>query len=380
MLFTIIIFLLILSLLIFVHELGHFMMARRVGAKVEEFGFGFPPRIFGIRRGETIYSLNLIPIGGFVKILGEDGEDRDNPRSINSKSIWQRTQVFSAGVIMNFILAVALLSVGYAIGLPAIVDGNQNDSLKNPKIQITEVVTDSPAAEAGIKVGDEIMKVENSAFSGSAEGGQNTKVESIVNVEDVQNFVSEHKGEEIILTIKRGQEEINLSVVPRENFPDNEGSMGIGLAKTAIVSYPIHEAIYQGVKATINLTILIIVLFAKLIWGIITTGHLIFEIGGPVAIVSLTGDAAKMGLIYLLQFTALISINLAVINALPFPALDGGHLFFLAVEKIRKRPVSKKILNTVNNLGFTFLLLLMLVITVHDVMRLDLVDKIKGIF
>jgi regulator of sigma E protease len=318
MLFTIIVFLLILSLLIFVHELGHFVMARRVGAKVEEFGFGFPPRIFGIHRGETIYSLNWIPIGGFVKILGEDGEDRDNPRSINSKSIWQRAQVSSAGVIMNFILAAALLSIGYAIGLPAIVDNNQNNSLKNPKIQITEVIADSPAAKAGMKIGDEITGIKN------YESG-------VINVEDVQNFVSEHKGEEIILTIERGQEEINLSVVPRENFPDNEGPMGIGLAKTAIVSYPVHEAIYQGVKATINLTILIIVLFAKLIWGIITTGHLIFEIGGPVAIVSLTGDAAKMGFIYLLQFTALISINLAVINALPFPALDGGHLFFLDV-------------------------------------------------
>ena len=371
MLLTIIIFLLILSLLIFVHELGHFVMARRVGAKVEEFGFGYPPRIFGIRRGETIYSLNWIPIGGFVKILGEDGEERNNPRSLNSKSIWQRAQVFSAGVIMNFILAAALLSVGYAIGLPAIVGESQNNSLENPKIQITEVVAGSPAAESGMKVGDEIKEVKSCKVH---------KVKSVNNVEDLQSFVGEHKGEEIILTIIRGQEEINLSVAPRENFPEDQGPMGIGLAKTAIVSYPIHQAIYQGVKATINLTILIIVLFAKLIWGILTTGHLIFEIGGPVAIVALTGDAAKMGLIYLLQFTALISINLAVINALPFPALDGGHLFFLAVEKIRKRPVSKKILNKVNNLGFTFLLLLMLVITIHDVMRLDLAEKIKNFF
>ena len=370
MLFTIIVFLLILSLLIFVHELGHFVMARRVGAKVEEFGFGFPPRIFGICRGETIYSLNLIPIGGFVKILGEDGEDRDNPRSINSKSIWQRAQVFSAGVIMNFILAAALLSAGYAIGLPAIIDDNQNNSLKDAKIQITEVVADSPAAEAGMKVGDEIREYKT----------KNKKSKNIVEVKELQSFVGEHKGEEIILTIKRGQEEINLSVIPRENFPEGEGPLGIGLAKTAIVSYPIHQAIYQGVKATINLTILIIVLFAKLIWGIITTGHLIFEIGGPVAIVALTGDAAKMGLIYLLQFTALISINLAVINALPFPALDGGHLFFLIIEKIRKRPVSRKFLNKVNNLGFTFLLFLMLVITIRDVMKLDFMDKIKNMF
>ncbi len=370
MLFTIIVFLLILSLLIFVHELGHFVMAKRAGAKVEEFGFGYPPRIFGIRRGETIYSLNWIPIGGFVKILGEDGEERDNPRSINSKSIWQRAKIFSAGVIMNFILAAALLSIGYAIGLPSIVDENQTDSLKDPKIQITEVIANSPAAEAGMKIGDEIRKVKS----------QKLKVESIVNVEDLQSFVKEHKGEEIILTIKRGQKELNLSVTPRENFPENQGPMGIGLAKTAIVSYPIHQAIYQGAKATINLTILIVVLFAKLIWGIITTGRLIFEIGGPVAIVALTGDAAKMGFIYLLQFTALISINLAVINALPFPALDGGHLFFLAVEKIRKKPVSKKFLNTINNLGFSFLLFLMLIITVRDVMRLDLVEKIKVIF
>ena len=377
MLLTIIIFLLILSVLIFVHELGHFVMARRVGAKVEEFGFGYPPRIFGIRRGETIYSLNWIPIGGFVKILGEDGEERNNPRSLNSKSIWQRAQVFSAGVIMNFILAAALLSIGYAtVGLPTIINANQNNFLKDAKIrdakiQITEVVADSPASESGMKVGDEIKKQKI----------KNQEAKNINEVGDLQSFVGEHKGEEIILTIIRGQEEVDISVVPRENSPENEGPLGIGLAKTAIVSYPIiHQAIYQGVKATIDLTILIIVLFAQLIWGIITTGHLIFEIGGPVAIVSLTGDMAKMGLSYLLQFTALISINLAVINALPFPALDGGHLFFLAVEKIRKKPVSQKFLNKVNNLGFTFLLLLMLVITIHDVMRLDLAEKIKNFF
>jgi len=306
------------------------------------------------------------------------GEERDNPRSINSKSIWQRAQIFSAGVIMNFILAIVLLSIGYTIGLPSVVDENQTNFLKNSKVQITDVAAGSPADEAGMKIGDEIIKVKSQKHA--LESYQGSKTKSIIEVKDLQSFIEKHKGEEIILTIKRGQEEMDFTIVPRKDPPEREGPLGIGLAKTAIVSYPIHKAIYQGIKATINLTILIIVLFAKLIWGIITTGHLIFEIGGPVAIASLTGEAAQMGFIYVLQLTALISINLAVINALPFPALDGGHLFFLVIEKIKGKPVKREVLNTINNIGFAFLMFLILVVTYRDIARFDIWERILRIF
>ena len=370
MLFTIIIFFLILGLLIFVHEFGHFIAAKRAGAKVEEFGLGLPPRIFGIKRGETIYSLNWLPIGGFCKILGEGGEKKNDPRSMASKSIGQRAKIFAAGVSMNFALAVVLLIIGYTIGLPSIIKDDQVGNVRDPKVQIVEVVKNSPAEKAGLKVGDAIVKVKS----------QKSKVKNIESVESMQNFIDGNKGEEVILGIKRGDEELEIAAVPRENFPEGQGPLGIGLAETGIVSYPIHKAIWMGITSTINLTITIIFLFGGLLWSLISTGAGNIDVAGPVGIAVLTGQVTQMGFIYVLQFTALISINLALINIFPFPGLDGGHLLFLAIEKIKGRPVRREVLNTINNIGFILLMLLILVVTFRDFVRFDVWEKLKGIF
>ncbi len=369
MLFTIIIFFLILGLLIFVHEFGHFIAAKRAGAKVEEFGLGLPPRIFGIKRGETIYSLNWLPIGGFCKILGEGGEKKNDPRSMASKSIGQRAKIFAAGVSMNFALAVVLLIIGYTIGLPSIIKDDQVGNVRDPKVQIVEVVKDSPAEKAGLKVGDAIIELKVKS--------EKLKVDE---VEKFQELIKAHQGKEVILGIKRGDEELEIAAVPRENFPEGQGPLGIGLAETGIVSYPIHKAIWMGITSTVNLTITIIFLFGGLLWSLISTGAGNIDVAGPVGIAVLTGQVTQMGFIYVLQFTALISINLALINIFPFPGLDGGHLLFLAIEKIKGRPVRREVLNTINNIGFILLMLLILVVTFRDFVRFDVWEKLKGIF
>lgn len=363
MFLTIVVFILILGLLIFVHELGHFILAKRAGIRVEEFGFGFPPRIFGIKKGETIYSLNLLPIGGFVKIHGEDGETsgsskNDEKRAFYNKPISTRAVILVAGVTMNLVLAAFLLSIGYWLGLPAMVDDETTD-LTGARVQITQVAFDSPAKQAGIEMGDIIKEL---TFAG--------QLLEVSRVEQVQEFVDSHKGEEITVTIQRGNEVLEKTLVPRISPPEDEGSLGIALARTAIVSYPWYRALIMGITSTVNLTWFIIVTLGSILWQLLLTGRLTVDIAGPVGIFNLTGQAAQLGFIYILQFTALLSINLAIINVLPFPALDGGRLLFLAIEKIKGSPVSQKIEKIAHTAGFVLLILLMIAVTWRDIVRI----------
>ncbi len=370
MLLTIIVFILILGLLIFSHEFGHFIAAKKAGMKVEEFGFGFPPRIFSIKKGETIYSINLFPIGGFVKIQGEQrpkkpargwsaiGGKKDK-RAFYNKPIWQRAIVLVMGVIMNLFLAAVLLSIVHGIGAPTVIEEEIEQNVRNIQIQIIEVAVNSPAEEAGIKMGDAIKQlvINDSRFI-------------IYEVGDVQRLVARHAGKEITLFIKRGDEVLEKILTPRISPPENEGPIGIALAKTGLVTYPWYLAIWQGFKTTGQLIVTFISLFYHLLKTLILEGVLIGEIAGPVGIAVLTSQITKLGLVYILQFTAIISINLAIINVLPFPALDGGRLLFLAIEKIKRSPVSAKVENLVNGIGFALLIALMLLVTFRDIAKL----------
>lgn len=355
---TVIIFIIILGLLIFVHELGHFLVAKKNGVKVEEFGFGFPPRIFGIKRGETIYSLNLIPLGGFVKILGEDGQERHNPCSFATKKIWQRAVILAAGVTMNVVLAVFLLGLGLGIGLPTAIDDEKD--VEGAIVKITQVDLESPAQAAGIKIGDAVIKMKSHA----------DELTNIDKVRQVQDFTDENKGQEIVVALQRGKEIFDIKIVPRENPPLGEGPLGVGLARVAIISYPWHQALYKGAADTFRLAGMIIVALGSVIWNLLTQGRMVVDILGPVGIYSITGQAAQLGFIYLLQLTALLSINLAIINAFPFPALDGGRLLFLLIEKIKGSPVSQKIEKAVHSAGFVFLILLMVLVTIRDIAKI----------
>ena len=358
MILTIAVFIAIIGVLVFVHELGHFLAAKRAGAKVEEFGFGFPPRILGIKKGETVYSLNLIPLGGFVKIMGEDGQDRSNSLSFSSKTIGQRAVILAAGVSMNFLLAIILIVSGLVAGLPATV--SDEEIVKNPKIQIAQISPGSPAEAAGLAIGDTIIKV----------SGPEDQISDISKVGQVQDFAQKYAGQEILMTIKSGDKTREVLLTPRQNPPPEEGRMGVVLARTAIVSYPWYEAIYKGVIYTLNLIWIILAALGSILWGIFSNGQVASDVTGPVGIFSITGQAAHMGVVYIIQLAALLSINLGIINILPFPALDGGRLFFLLIEKFRGKPVSQRVEQIVHAAGFIFLILLMILITLRDVMKL----------
>lgn len=358
MLVTIFIFVIILAVLILVHELGHFIMAKRSGAKVEEFGFGFPPRLFGLKRGETTYSINLFPIGGFVKIYGEDGENQKDPRSFASKGIGTRAVIIAAGVMMNVLLAVVLLSVGHFVGLPKVLDGDSKISnVKNISVRVVNVAEGSPAKEAGIEIGDIVFGMSVAL----------DKVTNIKNMEDIQNFTDAHLGEKIAISLKRGKALTEKQVIPRSDPPEGEGPIGFAMARTGQVSYPFYIAPFKGLESTFLFATATLRSFWSVIYEVLTTGSFGGELAGPVGIAVMTGEAQKMGFAFLLQFIALISINLAIINILPFPALDGGRLLFLGIEKIKGAPVNPKYEKMAHTAGFALLILLMIVITFRDI-------------
>lgn len=363
MLGTVVLFVIVLSLLVFAHEFGHFVTAKKLGMKVEEFGFGFPPRLFGIVKKGTMYSINWIPIGGFVKIKGESGEFRSQPDSFASKSLPARFAVLVAGVVMNLVLAAALLSVGYMIGLPSVVDDALSPSARvsAEEIRIAQIMPGSPAAEAGIAVGDTLMSIDQFVFSSA---------------DEAQAYIRANTDHPLSITLKRGEDYVTVEAQAKTLEGLSSPAVGMGLITTALVSYPLHLAVVQGVASTGVYTWEVAKAFAGLLKNLVVEQRLTMDVTGPVGIAVITGEAAALGFVYLLQFTALLSINLAVLNVMPFPALDGGRLFFLVIEKIRGRALNQRFEAVVHNLGFLFLMLLVILVTYRDLARFS--DQIIG--
>jgi len=355
MLLTIVAFVIILGLLVFVHEFGHFITARLMKMKVEEFGFGFPPRLVKLftRKG-TEYTLNWIPIGGFVKIKGESGEFAEEEDSFAFKKPWKRLIVLVAGVTMNVVLAWMLLAIGFGIGLPQVIEEGEQAHYQNPQIQVISLEKGSAAESAGIKVGDAIISLDSQAY---------------VSIDDVQEYIKVNSDRQIAVEILRGKDTISFSVEPAPIDETGEEVLGVGLVRTAIVSYPWYEALWQGAKATVYTTIGTVMAFATIIKNWVTGAGSGAQISGPVGIAVMTGQVVHLGFIYVLQFAALLSINLAIINILPIPALDGGRVLFLLIEKIRRKPVSQKLEAVIHNIGFLLLMLLLVVITFKDIGR-----------
>jgi regulator of sigma E protease len=357
---TALIFIIVLGVLVLVHEWGHFIMARRAGMKVEEFGFGFPPRIWGIKKGETTYTINAIPFGGFVKIYGEDGEDKDNPRSFGSKPFWPRFKVIIAGVVMNLILAVFLLMLGNFFGLRIGLFDDATASIATDKrVQIIQVAPDSPASESGLMLLDEIV-----GFDINGERSLN-----ISSITQIQEYIQGNLGQEIEMVIRRGNEEVVKMLVPRINVPEGEGAIGVSMALTGIVSYPWYESIWRGVYNAFIILINTAVGYYTFIKTLIFDGKLMAEVSGPIGIANITGQAARVGINYLMQFVALISINLAILNIIPFPALDGGRALFLIIEKLKGSPIPKKFEAAANATGFSLLIALMIYVTIKDIFK-----------
>ena len=342
------------------HEFGHFITAKKFGIKVKEFGFGYPPRLFGKKFGDTLYSLNLLPFGAFVSIPSMEGGEGDDPNSFCQKPIWQRALVLFAGVAMFWIIAWILFSViMVSVGVPTSISDDAQGDFSNPTIKIIEIAKGSPATEAGIQLGDNIRKisVEEKQFS-------------INKVVTVQELIGENKGKEIILTVQRGEEIKDISLVPRIDAPEGEGAMGIKLARVALVKYSWWEAPWKGVQATYNTTSLIIDGFASAISKAINGVPSGVQLMGIVGLFDLMGEIAGIGFAYYLQFIAIISIHLAILNLLPIPALDGGRIFFLGIEKIKGSPINKKIEQSINNTFFILLIILMILVTYKDIQAL----------
>ena len=341
------------AILILSHEFGHFIVAKKIGMKVDEFGLGFPPRLFKIKKGGTVYSFNAIPFGGFVKIPGEDGEKglERVEGAFSSKSVGLRSLVIIAGVAFNVILAWFLISFSFIIGAPvsssAVPPGGV---LEETKIVIVQVVKGSPAELSGLKPGDKLI-----AFS---------------QVEDARNFINKNIGKEIELRYQRGKVFSSAVLTPRINPPEGEGAIGIAMDEIGILKLPFYKSVWEGTKTTYNLTVGTTVAFFTFIVEAIKGRSVLDAVAGPIGIIGLTGDAAKLGFVYLLNFIAFLSINLAILNILPFPALDGGRLVFLLVEKIKGSPVSSKFTGITHSVGMVILMFFMLLVTYHDIVRL----------
>lgn len=356
---TILVFFIVLSVLILAHEWGHFITAKRSGAKVEEFGFGFPPRIFSFKKDGTEFSLNLIPFGGFVKIFGESGDNKDTKGSFSGLKISKRAKIISAGVFMNLVLAFFLLSFVDLIGKPTIITENNAAYARNIQLRILETAKDSPAFSAGLKSGDIVSEL-----------SLNGKSQIVSDYDTFKKIIDEANGNEVLIKIKRGSESIDFKITPRINPPENEGAIGVSLAQVGLVKSKWYLFLWDGLKDTASLFWLIISSLYLLFRTLIFEGRMMGELAGPIGIATITGQAYSMGLPYLINLTALLSIHLAILNFLPFPALDGGRIVFLVFEKLRGRPVSQKIEQAVNLFGFVLLLSLMAFITWKDIAKL----------
>lgn len=364
---SVIAFLAVLGVLVLVHELGHFLFAKAFGIKVLEFGFGFPPRLFSIQKGETTYSVNLFPLGGFVKLLGE--EDPSDPRSLSSKPAWIRSLVLGAGSLMNLFLPLLIFTLLFLV---------PQDTVKG-QVEIQEIASGSPAEAAGLAPGDIILSINGNPVS---------------NIRELSKEIRLNLGENTQWEIARPRvrftgfsggggdpgltphlppmisEKFDVGLVPRWNPPIGQGNAGIVIStiygEVVPISFPIWVAIPKGIEK-MGETLL---LFRNEIigWGMKASSP---QIAGPVGIAQITGEVAEAGLAPLLELTALLSLNLAIINILPIPALDGGRLIFVFLEVLRRgRRVAPKKEALVHAIGFAILISFIIVISYFDVLRI----------
>ncbi len=350
---TILLFIITLSLLVLVHEWGHFYVARKLGIRVEEFGFGFPPRLASIVRRGTRFVFNLFPIGGYVKIYGECGAGAAEKERFASRPVWQRLAVVSAGVAMNIVLAWVLFSTAHSIGITGVADDSE---IGSAAITVIEIERGSPADIAGFKFGDVIreLRIMNNELR-------------ISSIQELQAAVKEHAGEEIAITLARNGNARTLAITPRSEPPPGAGPLGIALEYIVIKQTPIYRAPWDGLKSTYHTLIGTVEGLAFTVKNLIVERTVPREISGPVGIFILAEDIRELGNAYILQFIAILSVNLAVLNFLPIPALDGGRALFMLVEKIRRRAISAKYEAIIHATGFALLILLMILITVRDI-------------
>ncbi len=352
MLTTIIATVVVLGILIFVHELGHFLVAKWSGVRVLRFSLGFGPRLFSVTRGGTEYCISAIPLGGYVKMLGEDADEEipeeDKERSFPAQSVWKRIGIVLAGPSSNMLFAVIIFAMVYAFaGIPQLTP------------EIGSVNPDSPAAHAGLKPGDRVLSING---------------ETVTEWDQLSNMIQEHGEKPLLMEIQRDEETKTVTVTPQDReikniFGESIKRPVIGI--TASGKFNVKRvnplmAGYYSLAQTWNLSKLFLLTVVKLIERVVPLQTL----GGPLLIAQMTGQQAQEGILNLIYFTALISINLGILNLLPIPVLDGGHLFFFFIEAILGRPIEMKKIEMAQRIGMVFLIMLMIFVFYNDIMRL----------
>ncbi len=333
---TLIIAIAVFGLLILAHELGHFIAAKAAGIRVVEFSIGMGPSILSIKGKETLYSLRLLPIGGYNKMAGMEPGEEDDERGFNKQSVAKRMGVILAGSVMNFLLALFLFVIVFMIlGTPS------------QSTLIGKVVPGSPAETAGLRAGDKILEVDG---------------ERVQNWNELLEKIQHRSGEKTQLLVDRGEGKFYVYLVPETDPETGKGMIGIWRAWERQSFY---NSIIMGINQAVRIMVLLITSIVQMI-----TGEVAPEVAGPVGIVQLLGEAAKFGVVNVLNFTAVLSLNLGLINLFPIPALDGSRLIFLGIEGITRRPVNPEKENFIHLVGFALLIMLMVVITYQDIMRI----------
>jgi len=357
MILTIIVFILVIGILVTVHEFGHFVVAKLSGVKVEEFAFGFPPKLWSKKKGETRYIINLLPIGGYVKMLGEEENIKDK-RSYSTQPTKKKVAIIVAGVVMNLVLAWVLLAIGFAVGMSPLI--SSPDSIHGQRLKtsiiIAETKKDSPAEKAGLKQGDEIK--------GFEVDGQNIVLGQ---GSELTNFTKSHKGETITINYLRDGSTLSAQVILSD---DETQPLGVASIDNSIIRVEWYRAPVVAAVETAKIFKLTFSFIGSLFQGIFTKGQVSGDVGGPIAIYVYTGMAVKLGVMAVLQFVALLSVNLALVNILPLPALDGGKILFIVLRRIMgKHFMQEKIENIIHTVGFALLIGLMILLTIKDIKR-----------
>lgn len=356
-LFSLFAFVLVLLVLVLAHEWGHYIVARLCGVRVDEFGFGFPPRIKKLwhRRG-TDFTLNWIPLGGFVRLKGEDGHHREDTDSFAHKSAWQRFAILCAGVFMNVIVGYTLYVAVFVVGADMPRMGVERGAIvSNERLVVGRVLKNSPAAEAGIRSGDVITAVNA----------------TIGNAEEIRNMIRSQKGKSVTLSTTRGQQKFSFEITPTDLNAGVVGTsiVGIGVQMFDVVHvrYPFVAAARVAAHETYEVAQFIFRALRGIVHTLVVEGRVQDGVSGPVGIAAVTGQVARAGFVPLLHLMAMLSINLAVLNVLPIPALDGGRALFVIIELAVRRRMALNVQRVANLLGFALLMALVVVVTYRDV-------------
>ena len=365
---TIIAFLIALVILVVIHELGHFLTAKLFSVRVEEFGIGYPPRAKKLFTWQgTLFTLNWLPFGGFVKIFGEDSDeahartDAEKARSFEYQKFWKRAVIILAGVVSNALLAMVLYSASFAVGfLGSPSDFPGSVALSPEHVLVTDVVGGSPAQAAGLESGDTVTGLK----SGSDTATPSTALQ-------LTDFIHSHGTAPLAVTVLRGSQSVTLVATPQAGLSNGMPGIGIDIAEAARIRLPLWPSIKMGVSYACMEFKEIVVTLGILVAGLFGFGqNIVSQISGPVGIAKIAGTALGLGFGSFLSFMALISVNLAVVNLLPFPALDGGRLVLECFSSNGRSKISARAVNWINQAGFAILIILMIYVTYHDIIRL----------